>query len=132
LFNVLRRKNHAHVAGPLKPETNAELMLIYTYPEETRQVLEELRADSAPMRACTEYRRWTARPCARCGPPARLVEHSVNRSLRAQTSGWKESTPGPESTQPKGVLFTLRGVNTRYLVLFGNVPGTGGHRFFTG
>jgi hypothetical protein len=43
LFSVLRRKIPAHVAGPMKPETIAERMLIYTYPEETRAILAELR-----------------------------------------------------------------------------------------
>ena len=70
------RKIPVHVAGPMKPETNAERMLNYTYPEETRETPAELRESRTAMRACAKSRLGCRSPRAvrirSAGAPAAL------------------------------------------------------------
>jgi hypothetical protein len=47
LFSVLRRRIPDHVAGAMKPETVAERMLIYTYPDVMRDTVARLQQQGA-------------------------------------------------------------------------------------
>jgi hypothetical protein len=47
LFSALRRKIPAHVAGPMKPETIANRMFVYAYPDMMREIVAELHSEHA-------------------------------------------------------------------------------------
>jgi hypothetical protein len=45
LFSALRRRIPDHVAGPMKPETVAQRMLIYAYPDVMRETVARLQGE---------------------------------------------------------------------------------------
>ena len=55
-FSVCRRKIPVYVAGPMNPDKISERMLIYTYPEETRETPAELGESRTAMTARAKSR----------------------------------------------------------------------------